>query len=584
MNRPLPRQKAAKLVERAQALFRDGAFADAAALLQEAVPRLSSPEAEVLLVRCLGALGRKDEALAALEHAHRRFPKEPAISVQLGLALAQAQEHGRAASAFRAGEAALRNAPELLALYASTLLQLGQGAEALKPARRAAELNPSNETRVLLCLAQAASGSRAEAVVTALALTGTDALVDSAREVGARCALAAGDIEHAVELWSHMADVPPSALASFALALELKGEPKRADAALAKAPADPATKLFAARIALNRRELARALELLEGAEPGNDVTLTRARALRLLGRLDEAAAEIQHIASPHGFVLTERAHVLAEQRQFDLAQADYEAALKEDPENLEAQQGLSLTRRQLSWRQALEQRTLEQAEASQLEVATLKRLLAARQRELEAAQQMLARAPKPKDAEGALTEALGSNRGRLPEAVWATLVEAEKTEAPRAAAILFLGALERLLHVLLVERFTLEPAERDAFLKGAVRERRGGKSEYFDRFVQAFDPMSADRSPALGEQARALSRRGLDYLAPFARHLERTFSLDAAALDALAKELERLSALRNELVHGHADGFAATDLLALRRALLERGGVFVVLLTAVRDV
>jgi tetratricopeptide (TPR) repeat protein len=579
--KPLPRHKAARLLERAKALMNDAAYADAAALLEEAAPRLEEPEAELLLAKSQGRQGKNGEALATLERAHRRFPKDALIALELGVPLARLGQNRRAAGALRVAEPLVRKSAEWLGINATVLLQLGQSAEAVALAKRAVTVEPGEKTEALLCVALAANDQLAEAVDVAKKLSGGGELA-AACELGARAAIALGDVDSAVALWSRLDShgrVPEASLPSFALALELSGDSKRADAVLKRAPKDDLTH---ARILLNRRDLQGALDLVEKADGDElELALIRARALRLSGRVADAAAVLDTLQADDAppavvsVVLAERGHVLLDQRQFDLAQRAYQQALEADAGNDEAQQGLTLTKRQLSWKEALEQRAFEQQQAAKLEVESLKRLLAARQRELDDARKQVvllqsareeAEAARPAKPEATVDE-------RLPASVRPLFIDAEATYqrskaeplSPVAVAFLFVTALERLLHELFVAGFSaqLDDAARAAFLRGAVREVRKGRPFYFDRFVQAFDPLSADRTPGLGELARALTRRKHAYLAPFAQYVDRRFGPRFDA-DAVAAALERVKTTRDAIAHGRSE---LIDLDAFRKEI-----------------
>jgi tetratricopeptide (TPR) repeat protein len=579
--KPLPRHKAARLLERAKALMNDGKYAEAEPLLEEAAPRLEEPEAELLLAKSQGGQDKNDAALLTLERAHRRFPNDVLIALELGVPLARLGQNRRAAGPLRVAEPLVRKSAEWLGIHATVLLQLGRAAEAVVLARRAVTLEPGERTDALLCVALAADDQLAEAIEVAKKLSGAGEL-SAACELGARAAIALGDVESAVELWSRLDShgrVPEASLPSFALALELKGESRRADAVLTRAPKDELTH---ARILLSRRDLQGALHLLENADGDElEIALIRARALRLSGRVADAGAVLDTLqvddapAAVVSVLLAERGHVLLDQRQFDLAQRAYQQALEADASNDEAKQGLGLTKRQLSWKEALEQRAFEQQQAAKLEVESLKRLLAARQRELDDARKQVvllqsareeAEAARPAKPEATVD-------ARLPASVRALFVDAEATYqrskaeplSPVAVAFLFVTALERLLHELFVTAFSaqLDDAARAAFLRGAVREVRKGRPHYFDRFVQAFDPQSADRTPGLGELARALTRRRHTYLATFAQYLDQRFGSGFEA-DAVAASLERVKKTRDAIAHGKSE---LIDLDAFRKEI-----------------
>jgi hypothetical protein len=157
-----------------------------------------------------------------------------------------------------------------------------------------------------------------------------------------------------------------------------------------------------------------------------------------------------------------------------------------------------------------------------------------------------------------------------------TYQTAVSTELPAAAvAVLFSGALERSLIELLVKPFDAwldQGTRRKDFLTGAVRERRGKRMEYFDRFVEAFDRELNGRAPALGEVSRVLARRNEAYLAPFRAFLSEHFDVDDAFFGAMA-DFVRWSKekLRDPVAHGHIE-IGWDELKAFREKLLHRFG------------
>jgi hypothetical protein len=140
-------------------------------------------------------------------------------------------------------------------------------------------------------------------------------------------------------------------------------------------------------------------------------------------------------------------------------------------------------------------------------------------------------------------------------------------------AVLFSGALERALFMLIVQRFDawLDDGDRRApFLAGAVRERRGKRVEYFDRFVEAFDRQLDSRAPSLGEVSRALSRRHDAPLAGFHQFLQ-VQGISEAFLDALARFVQDAKErLRDPVAHGLAIDLTWDELKAFREAFLFR--------------
>jgi len=165
----------------------------------------------------------------------------------------------------------------------------------------------------------------------------------------------------------------------------------------------------------------------------------------------------------------------------------------------------------------------------------------------------------PRGAQGALS----SGHGRRPtqKALYTEL-------RPAAVAVLFAGALERGLYLLLVRPFdqSLTPEARVQFLKAATREARPGRTEYIERFVEAFDPERKAKAPSLGEIARAITRRKEPHLAAFAAFLGAGHD---ELLDRLASFVERAKEqLRDPVAHGRALELPQSELTRFRRELL----------------
>jgi hypothetical protein len=140
-------------------------------------------------------------------------------------------------------------------------------------------------------------------------------------------------------------------------------------------------------------------------------------------------------------------------------------------------------------------------------------------------------------------------------------------------AVLFSGALERALFMLIVQRFDAwldEGDRRGDFLSGAVRDRRGKRVEYFDRFVEAFDRSLEGRAPSLGEVSRALSRRHDGPLSVFQRFLAESGASEAF-LDLLARFVQDAKErLRDPVAHWLAVDLGWDELKAFREAFLLR--------------
>jgi len=296
------------------------------------------------------------------------------------------------------------------------------------------------------------------------------------------------------------------------------------------------------------------------------------------------------------------------------AAARFEKALALDPHSAEAQQGLTMARERIAWRDSLARDAQSQVAAARAEADAMRRAFAASERELEMLRARLAQSQREateaekeaarvrvenerarteavrqelatREAEATdraaetLREAFGETLDDCPAGLVEALRVAETTYQkalytelhPAAVAVLFAGALERGLYLLLVRPFdqALTPEARQAFLKSAVREIRPGRTEYIDRFVEAFDPERKARAPALGEIARALSRRAEAHLAGFGQFLAQGFDLSTEAIDSLAVFVEQAKTqLRDPVAHGRALELPQSELTRFRQQLL----------------
>lgn len=337
----------------------------------------------------------------------------------------------------------------------------------------------------------------------------------------------------------------------------------------------------------------------------------RGRALRLLERRDEARRELEAASAlPEASLprvgagpCVDLGHLAAEAGAFEEAQGHFERALQLDPDEPEAKRALELTRRRLGWRQALEASAEEKVEAAKAEAEALRRRFLVRETEVDAlkreverlkneraaaeakaktaalrAQQLESQGPervrgeleeRERDIEAKSVENLervfGTGRASCPHRLWDMLLVAERTyqkslytELPAAAvAVLFSGAFERSLVELIVHPFDQwldQRRLRTRFLEDGVRERRGGRVEYFDRFFDALDREQSARPPSLGEVSRVLDRRGDPHLAIFNQFLSTSFETPAAFWDAFSRFVTwGKEALRDPVAHGHID-------------------------------
>lgn len=363
--------------------------------------------------------------------------------------------------------------------------------------------------------------------------------------------------------------------------------------------------------------LDRAASQVKSAEPGwqFEYLSCRGRALRLLGKpADASAALLEAVALPEGALPklgvpphVDLGHLAADAGEFEQAEQHFRRALELDPDEPEAKRGLELCSRRLGWRQALEASADERLSAAKAETEAVRRRFVMRETEVERLKREIAQLKgerneaareaqraqaaaeserrrleeekrktlaieleqRDRDVEGKATENLervfGTSRNACPEKIWQMLFVAERTyqqslytEIPAAAvAVLFSGAFERSLVDVLAQEFSRwldKHGLRAQFLEDAVRERRGSRVEYFDRFFDWFDREQDARPPALGEISRVLERREERHLAPWLRFLRESFSLD----DAYWAEFSRFvtwskETLRDPVAHGHIE-------------------------------
>lgn len=342
-----------------------------------------------------------------------------------------------------------------------------------------------------------------------------------------------------------------------------------------------------------------------------ELNAARGRALRLLGRANEAREALEKaIALPEASTprmgaapFVDLGHVAAEAGLFEEADAHFRRALAIDPDEPEAKRALELTSRRLAWRHQLEATAEERVDAAKAESEALRRRFLVRETEVDAlkreverlkGERAAAEAEAKRAAERArVLESTGSDRvrneleererdieaksvenlGRVfgtgrsdcPQRVWEMLLVAERTyqkslytELPAAAvAVLFSGAFERSLVELIVQGFEQwldQKALRSRFLEGGVRERRGHRVEYFDRFFECLDRELTSKPPSLGEVSRVLERREEPYLALFNQYLSASFDTSPGFWTEFARFVTwSKETLRDPVAHGHID-------------------------------
>lgn len=337
----------------------------------------------------------------------------------------------------------------------------------------------------------------------------------------------------------------------------------------------------------------------------------RGRALRLLRRADEARAELNAAcALPEAALprvgagpFVDLGHLLAEAGAFEEAEVNFRRALELDPDEPEAKKALELTSRRLGWRQALEESTEERVGAAKAEAEALRRRFLVRETEVQKLKReverlkveraaaeaqardatqrveaMQSQSPshlraeldeREKDIDGKasdnLSRAFAQGQIACPERLRQMLHVAERTyqtslytELPAAAvAVLFSGAFERSLVELIVRPFDQwldDQNVRSRFLEDGVRERRGKRVEYQDRFFEALDREQSARPPSLGEVSRVLERREEPYLEIFNQFLGVSFALPSSFWAEFARFVTwGKQKLRDPVAHGHIE-------------------------------
>jgi tetratricopeptide (TPR) repeat protein len=610
---------------------------------------LAEPAAYTLLAEALRRLDRRAEALPVLERGYERFPNDADLEAHLGALYAELEQPRLAVEHLRRARAKKPRDPAVLTHYAAALLKVGDMESAEQQLAAALLVGAGVDARLVLALVKARRGRLDEADALASqveqAQTSPPELVWAARAARADLKLLRGDPSGALSEWKRIeaaGRLEGQQLGHMAYAAQAVGDTALADELMARRRAQGAQVddlLLFAQIACVRGQGAQALELLEEGERLGPVPsssefewwATKGRALRLVGKRDEAAAVLEKAcARPESgvprlgaCVFVDLGHLAAEVGDFETSERHFTRALELDPGEPEARRALELTRKRLAWRTDVESNAARKVEAAQAEAEALRRRFEARETEVETLRRELARlraaqssaeeaVRKARDAadderrrleaeqqrkvreelearerdasdkaKDNLERAFGAARDRCPGPLWHMLLVAERTyqtaivtELPAAAvAVLFSGALERSLVELVVKPFDAwldRGSRRVDFLFGAVREKRGQRVEYFDRFVDAFDRERAARPPSLGEVCRVLERRGEAYLAPFRSFLEETFALDDAFFDALAAFVQwSKEKLRDPVAHGHIE-LGWDELRAFREKLLFR--------------
>ena len=608
---------ASPLTMLAEGLKQDGKLAEAQAVLARAMAAFPN---ELELAARLGAVrldqGFVAEAVSLFERARPKMKREPTFLTHYALALLRAgavdKAEGELTVALLSG-----GGPDTKLMMALAKGYRGRFEEALALAEQV-ESSAKDErlvwaARAMRADAQLMLGQPEKALASWRAIESAGQIQGSSLAHMAYAAQAVG--EHSLAFTLMQRREAQGAQAEdrllFAHVMNLRHEPEQALAHLEAAATAPGDH-----------------------HPGWDFELlaARLRSLRLLGRRAEAQQVLaQVMAFPEATmprlgarVWVDAGHLAAEDGVFERADELFSKALALDPSEPEALRAKSLTTQRLAWREALTASAETRVEAARAEADAQARRFRSREGELEQLRLELERlkartataeekARRAEDdaklaAEKAKAEheqqlkreldareleadeaaakwleaAFGAARSRCPESLWQVLLVAERTyqraiftDLPAAAvSVLYTGALERALVVLLVAEFGAwldRTNRRRAFLDGAVRERRGKRVEYFDHFVEAFDTELDGRPPALGEVVRVLERRGESHLAPFSEFLADRYGVAEPFWGALATFIGWTKEhLRDPAAHGHGAEVTYPALKTFREQLLTR--------------
>ncbi len=376
----------------------------------------------------------------------------------------------------------------------------------------------------------------------------------------------------------------------FAQIANLRGEPARA---------------------LELLQQAEALAKVEHTGWSFEVHAAKGRAYRLLRRAEEAKKELELASGlPEASVprigagpFVDLGHLAADAGVFEEAETHFRRALELDPDEPEAKKALELASKRLGWRQAIEDSAELRVEAARAQADALQRRFLVRETEVDRlkreierlkAERASAEAQAAAAAERAaalqsqspqklraeleererdidaksnenLYRAFAEGRIVCPERLRQMLEVAERTyqqslymELPAAAvAVLFSGAFERSLVELIVQPFDRwldQKKVRSRFLEDGVRERRGGRVEYLDRFFESLDRTQNARAPSLGEVSRVLERREERYLTIFNDFLLSSFELPGEFWTEFARFVTwGKETLRDPVAHGHIE-------------------------------
>ncbi len=407
----IPRQKAVKLFEQARIHLGKEQFSEAERILRDIAARsdLKSPLVAAALGEAATGMGRVEEALAIYREAMEKFPQDPELLARLGITLVRMGRVDEALRHFERADPKLKRDPSILRNHGYSLLVAGKLEEAEKLLFRAVAQGGGPEAKLTLALAWAKAGRYREAeeacarLESALKLEG---MVYTARALRAECLLFLADAAGALKIWKELraqGGLDADQLAHVAYAAQLAEDTALCDELIADCMSrgpTPEDLLLFAQIANLRSNPGLALERIEASlnAPGErhpgyefEVEATRGRALRLLGRKDEARRVLEATAQrPEADsarlgpkVHVDLGHLAAEDGDFETAARHFKRALELDPDAPEAKRGLALTDRRVAWRTELTASAEARVEAAKAEAEAMRRHFAAREGELE---------------------------------------------------------------------------------------------------------------------------------------------------------------------------------------------------------
>jgi len=303
--------------------------------------------------------GRLSQVLATLEEGLARYPGEADLEVRMGHALMRQDKLELGLAYFDRARPKLRRDVNFLTQYAFALIRGGRLDEAEACLGDAVAGGGGLGARLVLAVARGQRGRYAEALELASAVEKagkTGELVSAARSVKADCMLFLGDAAGALRVWKELREAGTLEDAQFghmAYAAQLAGEPSLCDELIRlrveRGPTAEDLLLFA-QVANLRSKPGEALVHLTASDqaggerhPGHgfEVLSTRGRALRLLGRRDEAREALTQARALPEFqsarlgpkVCVDLGHLYAEEGDFERADQQFREALAADPQD-----------------------------------------------------------------------------------------------------------------------------------------------------------------------------------------------------------------------------------------------------------